>query len=90
MAQRGTVTVEFYGIPRLRAGRGELVVPAGTVAQVLTAVARACPALTGLLNDKGLSGHYLLSVNGDRFVRRLDEVVQPGLHLLLLSADAGG
>jgi molybdopterin converting factor small subunit len=90
MATTGTVTVEFYGIPRQRAGRAELVVPAGTVAQVLAAVQRACPALIGLAGKHEVARHYLLSVEGDRFVRRLDEIVDPGLRLLLLSADAGG
>jgi hypothetical protein len=91
MADKGTVTIEFYGIPRQRAGRAELTVPAGTVAQVLMAVERACPALTGLVTKgETICLHYLLSVDGNRFVGRPDEVVPPGLRLLLLSADAGG
>jgi molybdopterin synthase sulfur carrier subunit len=87
----GTVTIEFYGVPRLRAGRTVLVVPAGTLEQVLTAVERACPALAGsLMAGTAIGKHYLLSVAGDRFVRELNEVLEPGLRLLLLSADAGG
>jgi hypothetical protein len=38
-----SVTVEFFGIPRQRAGRAELVVPAGTVAEALAAVGRSRP-----------------------------------------------
>ncbi len=84
------VTVEFFGVPRLRAGRAELAVEARTVAEALAAVERACPRLEGLVNAGGLAPHYLLSVNGERFVTGLEEPLRPGTRLLLLSADAGG
>jgi molybdopterin converting factor small subunit len=87
----GLVTVEFYGIPRQRAGRAELRVPAGTVADALAAVEQACPALAGLRQADGrLSAHYLLSLNGDRFVRDLRQPLEAGDCLIVLSADAGG
>jgi molybdopterin converting factor small subunit len=86
-----TVTVEFYGVPRQRAGRSELVVKAASLQEVLTAVQEACPKLPGLLDTKGiLAPHYLLSLNGEQFVSDLAYVLQPGDRLLLLSADAGG
>jgi molybdopterin converting factor small subunit len=86
-----TVTVEFYGIPRQRAGRAELDVSAGTVAEALTAVERACPQLAGLLAPAGqLCPHYLVSLQGHRFVTALDQPLHSGDRLLLLSADAGG
>jgi sulfur-carrier protein len=85
------VTVEFYGVPRLRAGRAELAVPPGTAAEVLAAVERACPGLAGLVRGDGrLAAHYLLSVNGQRFVTDLRQPLRAGERLLLLSADAGG
>lgn len=91
MGKRGTVTVEFFGIPRERAGRAELSVPAGTIAEVLAAVERACPKLTGLRQSDGrVSPHYLLSIQGQKFVGDLGDSLLPGEHLLLLSADAGG
>jgi hypothetical protein len=91
VAADGLVTVEFYGVPRQRAGRAELAVPSGRVADVLASVERECPALRGLLlPDGSLAGHYLLSVDGSRFLRDTAERVQPGEHVLLLSADAGG
>lgn len=91
MDAAATVTVEFFGIPRQRAGRAELVVPAGTVAALLAAVEQTCPGLAGLRRTDGrLSPHYLLSINGNRFVTDTQEAVQPGDHVLLLSADAGG
>ena len=89
--QDSTVTVEFYGIPRERAGLPELVVPVGTVAEVLAAVEGACPGLAGLRTANGrLAPHYLLSIDGRRFALGLDEPLRPGERVLLLSADAGG
>ena len=85
------VTVEFFGIPRQRAGRAELRVPAGTVAQTLAAVEEACPGLEGLVQPDGrLSPHYLLSINGQSFVSDLNQPLGPADHVLVLSADAGG
>ena len=91
MGASTTVIVEFYGIPRQRAGRAELAVPAGTVGEVLAAVVRSCPALTGVIGDGGrIAGHYLVSIDGQRFVREVDEPVPAGQRLLVLSAEAGG
>jgi hypothetical protein len=85
------VIVEFFGMPRFRAGRGELRVAPGTVAEILTHVSAACPGLTGLVRADGrLAPHYLLSLDGRRFVTDLGEDVRAGDRLLLLSADAGG
>ncbi len=87
----GEVTVEFYGIPRQRAGRAELTVQAGTLAEVLAAVERACPGLARLLQADGrLAPHYLLSMDGQRFVTDPGRQLRPGDRLLLLSADVGG
>jgi hypothetical protein len=85
------VIVEFFGMPRFRAGRGELRVAAGTVADVLACVSAACPGLSGMVGADGrLAGHYLLSLDGQRFVTDLRENLRAGDRLLLLSADAGG
>jgi hypothetical protein len=90
MGETGQVTVEFFGVPRRRAGRAELAVPAGTVAELLAAVERACPALAGLAQGGRVSPHYLLSLDGQRFLTDLGQAVHPGERVLLLSADAGG
>ena len=91
MVEADSVIVEFFGIPRQRAGRAELAVAAGTVAEILAAIERACPGLVGLRAVDGrLARHYLLSIDGQSFVTRAEETVQPGERLLLLSADAGG
>ncbi len=86
-----TVTVEFFGVPRHCAGRAELRVAAATVAELLTAVERACPGLAGLRRADGrLAPHYLLSIDGRRFIGDMGEALRPGERVLLLSADAGG
>jgi molybdopterin converting factor small subunit len=88
---QGQVTVEFFGIPRRRAGRAELVAPAGPVADLLQFIERSCPELRGLRQADGrLSPHYLLSLSGDQFVSDPRQQLRPGDRLLLLSADAGG
>jgi molybdopterin converting factor small subunit len=85
------VTVEFLGVPRQRAGRAELVVEAASVAELLAAVERTCPGLKGLVRPDGrLPPHYLLSIDGQRFVTDTQESLAAGTRLLLLSADAGG
>ncbi|HMC65934.1 MAG TPA: hypothetical protein VKI65_13425 [Gemmataceae bacterium] len=85
------VTVEFYGIPRQRAGRAELAVSAETVAEALTAVERQCPALKELVQADGrVSPHYLVSIEGEHFVSDLQQPLAAGNRLLVLSADPGG
>jgi hypothetical protein len=85
------VIVEFYGIPRLRAGRAELAVSPGSASVVLAEVVARCPGLSDLLTAEGrLSPHYLLSLDGGAFVTTLAEELPAGTRLLILSADPGG
>jgi len=87
----GSVIVEFFGIPRLRAGRAELAVAPGSVADVLAQVRSRCPGLSDLLTPEGrLSPHYLLSLDGSCFLKDLTRKLGAGERLVLLSADAGG
>ena len=85
------VTIELFGIPRQRAGIAEITVTACTIADALQQLAASSPNLDGLLQQNGtLSPHYLLSINGVRFVGQLQEMLPPHARLLLFSADAGG
>ena len=86
----GTVTVEFFGVPRLRAGVAAVTVAAGTLRSVLAAAARACPGVAALVLDGVPGPHILVSLDGERFVTDPDEVIPAGARVLLLSADAGG
>ena len=83
--------MEFYGVPRQRAGRAELAVRAARLGEALHAVRQACPKLGDLINADGrLAPHYLLSINGAGFVTDMAEALESGTRVLLLSADAGG
>ena len=87
----GAVIVEFFGIPRVRAGRAELAVAPGSVGAVLAEVRERCPGLSDLLTREGrLSPHYLLSLDGLEFVKDVEGDIPAAARLLILSADAGG
>lgn len=84
-------TVEFYGIPRERAGLAALDVDAYNAVELLLALEDMCPGLGRLIGPDGaLAPEYLLSLNGEEFLADLGHVLEPGDRLLLLSADAGG
>jgi molybdopterin converting factor small subunit len=75
----------------MRAGRSELSVTAATVAEALAAVIATIPGLANLRSSDGqMSPHYLLSLDGERFLSDMSEPLRPGDRLVILSADAGG
>lgn len=85
------IIVEFYGMARARAGCAERQLQATTVREALHAIIAACPSLADLYTPGDtLARHYLLSLNGERFVTDLDEPLPAAARLLVLSADAGG
>jgi molybdopterin converting factor small subunit len=89
MSNPAAVTVEFYGIPRERAGCAELTVQASTLAELIDAVQAACPHLH-LRQGEQLVPHYRLSLDGRRFLTQTTDRLQPGERVLILSSDAGG
>jgi molybdopterin converting factor small subunit len=85
------VTVEFFGTARQRAGCARTDVTAGTIAEALAVLVRACPGLGDVLRpDGGVAKEYLVSVNGQRFVRDGGQPLREGDAVLVLGADAGG
>jgi molybdopterin converting factor small subunit len=91
MNKPSAVTVEFFGVPRKRAGRADLPVTAGTVREAAEAVAAVCPGLGCLVQDNGrLNPQYLFSVDGGPFVEDPDHPLRAGDRVLILSADGGG
>jgi molybdopterin converting factor small subunit len=89
------VRVEFYGIARQLAGRGqlELELPGRSthLGAVLDAVAVALPALAGeWIGDGRLHATLAANLNGERFVSDPRTPVSEESCVLILSADAGG
>lgn len=85
------IAIEFFGVPRLRAGTGLLHLEASTVGQALLELGRLCPALeNSILRPELLHAVYKLSLNGERFVSDPETPLADGDVLLLLSADVGG
>lgn len=89
------IRVEFYGVPRTRAGVDHLVMERvdqpRTLGQLLAWAAGHLPELgkeDWLQREFGRS--IAANVNGERFIRDLDEPLRDGDCLLILSADAGG
>jgi molybdopterin converting factor small subunit len=85
------VTVELYGVPRLRAGASRVEVPAGTLASILHALASALPGLVpDIVQDGRLTEHALVAIDGRELVADPATPIADGAVLVLISAAAGG
>ena len=90
------ISVELFGTARLACGQRRLDarVPANAhIADVVTAVAAACPALVGVALRDDLSGlleSYTLNLNAIAFIADDELTLRNGDLLLLFSSQAGG
>ncbi len=85
------VKVEFYGIPRARAGVTETISQGSSVGDVLEDLARRLPQLANACIDgRNLKSGYSLTLKGDRFLTDPQTPLADGDVLLFLSLDAGG
>ena len=85
------ISVELFGVPRLRAGTARVTLEAATVGDALTSLGEMCHALrASVLDGRGVSPAYRLSLNGDRFIHDPETPLNDGDCLILLSADVGG
>jgi molybdopterin converting factor small subunit len=82
--------VEFFGIPRERAGVAELDVHAETLGQLLSILATQVPSFAEFIVGNQLHASFSANLNGDAFVS--DPATPLGQEdcVLILSADAGG
>jgi molybdopterin-guanine dinucleotide biosynthesis protein A len=86
-----SVVVEFYGVPRLRAGLSRLEVSARSLGDALTELGHTCPALLGtILNGREVLPEYAVNLNGEQFIRDPATPLHEGDSLILLSVDVGG
>ncbi len=85
------VTVELYGLPRLRAGAERCELPAGPLHELLGALAGALPGLVpDILRDGRLTEHALIAIDGRDLIVEPDTPIADGAVLVLISAQAGG
>jgi len=82
--------VEFFGIPRERAGIAEFEFQAETLGQLLTVLAVRFPSFSEVVQSGRLRSPYLASLNGDRFITDPATKLSESDCVLILSADAGG
>lgn len=91
-----TVQVELFGLARLACGRCQVTLDLpcnATLAEIMAALATACPALVGLAIRDDLSGlyeSYVINVNGLQFIAHDWVALHSGDTLLLFSSQAGG
>lgn len=86
-----TVRVEFFGIPRRRAGTAATDVDAGTLGEVFDQLATRLPRFAESCLDGGrLKAGYTASLNGRIFTTSRETALAPGDTVLILSSDAGG
>ena len=82
--------VEFFGVPRQRAGISVLEVKADTLGQLLRTLAARTPSLGELIVVDRLHSALVANLNGDRFVSDPGTPLAKDDRVLILSADAGG
>jgi molybdopterin converting factor small subunit len=86
--------VEFFGVPRDRAGTSEMEVHADTLGQLLETLATRIPSLDKIIGGNGsgvrLHPSFVANLNGDRFVSDPRTPLGKDDCVLILSADAGG
>ena len=86
--------VEFFGVPRQRAGLSELEMNAETLGQLLTTLATQIPSFAKFIGADGQGSRlhpvFVANLNGDRFVTDPRTPLAKNDRVIILSADAGG
>lgn len=85
------IKVEFYGIPRARAGVAESMAEGHTTGEVLADLASRFPKLAeSCIDGQKLRPGYALNLRGDQFLTDESISLKDGDVLLFLSLDVGG
>lgn len=88
---RMRVTVELFGIARLRAGVSQTEAHGSNLGDVFSDLAQRFPALADdCISDRRLKAGFTANLRGEQFVTDPDTKLQEGDSILLLSMDAGG
>ncbi len=85
------MTIELFGIARIRAGCARLAVDASTVAEALIALGEQCPNSVPEIVEHGrLDPHYMASINGGPFQADPEAPLAESDSLIILGNQAGG
>jgi molybdopterin converting factor small subunit len=85
------VTVELFGIPRLRAGVSQTVADGSTLGDVFWDLSQRFPALgEACISGRRLKAGFTANLRGEKFVTDPSISLREGDSILLLSMDAGG
>ncbi len=85
------VTVEFFGIPRARAGVSQTLVNGSTLGEVFLDLTQRFPALgEECIQGRFLKAGYTANLQGEKFVTDPATMLNEGDSILFLSIDAGG
>ncbi len=85
------VQVEFFGIPRVRAGVDKATARGDILGEVLADLACQFPDLAkACIDGQHLRPGYTANLGGERFVTDPETALCDGDTLLLLNLDAGG
>ena len=82
--------VEFFGVPRERAGVAELELDARTLGELIVALGTSLPSFREFIVSGRLHPTFAANINGDRFVSDPATPLHHDDCVLILSADAGG
>jgi molybdopterin converting factor small subunit len=85
------VTIELFGVARMRAGCAALSVEARCLGDALRALGERCPSLVpAVVADGRLGRGYLVALNGAQLTADPEVPLADGDVVVLVSADAGG
>ena len=82
--------IEFFGIPRQRAGVSELEVHADTLGDLLETISVRMPQLAEFITANRLHSTFVANLNGDQFISDPGTPLVDDDCVIILSADAGG
>ena len=86
-----SIRVEFYGIPRQRAGVEVIELEAASLGNVFQQLREKLPTFAkACLDEEGLQPTFMANINGESFTTDPQTPLHPGDIVMILSADAGG
>ena len=86
-----SVRIEFYGIPRQRAGLESIDIEAATLGEAFQQLSEQLPQFAdACLSGGQMQPSFLANLNGENFTTDPLTPLEPGDTVLIISADAGG